>query len=258
MRIDRIDLTNFKCFDRASFSFDPEFTLFVGENGAGKTSILSAVAVALGIFELNDRIKRTIRPNERAWRRIYDDEVRLVPAKAGDRGLFEPSTFCEVTAVGSFSQGAASMTWSRLLEGGRRKNNAKEAAAAIDTLIEAAAAQQAPAPLLAYYGAGAAWLPSNERVQKAGAEIKKPSQWDGYYDCLQERIRLKDLDHWFRDEAAARDARFGWRAGYQTVCRAIVNCIPGATEVQWDPELLEICLNIGGKTVPFSLLSDGQ
>ncbi|MCK9590242.1 MAG: AAA family ATPase [Terrimicrobiaceae bacterium] len=43
MRIDRIELTNFKCFEKAFFDFDPEFTLFVGDNGTGKTSILSAV-----------------------------------------------------------------------------------------------------------------------------------------------------------------------------------------------------------------------
>jgi predicted ATP-binding protein involved in virulence len=258
MRIDRIDLTNFKCFDRATFSFDQEFTLFVGENGAGKTSILSAVAVALGIFELNNRIKRTIRPNEKAWRRIYDDEIRLVPAKAGDRGLFEPSKVCDITAAGVFSPKSKPVTWSRLVEDGRRKNKAKEAAVALDSVIEDAAAQQSPAPLLAYYGAGATWLPSNERAQRPGKEIKKPQQWDGYYDCLQERVRNKDIQQWFRDEAAARDERFGWRPGFQTVRWAILNCIPGAQEMKWDPDRMEICLNIDGVTVPTSMLSDGQ
>lgn len=258
MRIDRIDLTNFKCFDQKSFSFDPEFTLFVGENGAGKTSILSAVAVALGIFELNDRIKRTIRPNERAWRRIYDDEIRLVPAKAGDRGLFEPSKVCDITAEGVFSPMSEPVKWSRLVEDGRRRNRAKEATLALDSVIEAAAAQQSPAPLLAYYGAGATWLPSNERAQRPGKEIKKPQQWDGYYDCLQERVRNKDIQQWFRDEAAARDERFGWRPGFQTVRWAILNCIPGAQEMKWDPDRMEICLNIDGVTVPTSMLSDGQ
>jgi predicted ATP-binding protein involved in virulence len=258
MRIDRIDLTNFKCFDQKSFSFDPEFTLFVGENGAGKTSILSAVAVALGIFELNDRIKRTIRPNERAWRRIYDDEIRLVPAKAGDRGLFEPSKVCDITAEGVFSPVSEPVKWSRLVEDGRRRNRAKEATLALDSVIEAAAAQQSPAPLLAYYGAGATWLPSNERAQRPGKEIKKPQQWDGYYDCLQERVRNKDIQQWFRDEAAARDERLGWRPGFQTVRWAILNCIPGAQEMKWDPDRMEICLNIDGFTVPTSMLSDGQ
>jgi hypothetical protein len=144
------------------------------------------------------------------------------------------------------------------VEEDKRKNDAKEVTKAVANVVAEAEAQRAPAPLLAYYGAGRAWMPSNERVQRASFEIKKPNQWDGYYDCLQERIRLKDLDHWFRDEAAARNDKGGWRAGYQTVCRAIVNCIPEATEVQWDAERLEICLKIGGKTVPFSLLSDGQ
>ena len=258
MRIDRLQLTNFKCFADESFAFDPEFTLFVGENGAGKTSILSAVAIALGIYDQNETIKQTIRNTDRAWRKIYDDEVRLVSAEAGDRGLFQPAGVCEVKAEWKNASGKPPLKWSRRLEDGRRKNDAKDVVRVIDGIIAGAAARHSPAPLLAYYGAGRAWLASNERVQRAGSGIKKPSQWDGYYDCLQERIRLKDLDHWFRDEAAARDDKGGWRPGYKTVLRAILNCIPDAREVQWDSQRLEICLNIAGNTVPFSLLSDGQ
>lgn len=258
MRIDRIELTNFKRFTEAAFEFDREFTLFVGENGAGKSTILSAVAVALGIFEQNETIRQTVRNTSRAWRKIYDNEVRLAPAAAGDRGLFVPSTICKVTAEGVIGENQPAVTWSRRLEKGRRRYTAKEVIKAIDKVIIEAASHRAPAPLLAYYGAGRAWLPSNERVPRAGSTIKKPRQWNAYYDCLQERIRLKDLDQWFRNEAAARDDKGGWRPGYKTVQRAILNCIPGATEVQWDPERMEICIKIGETIVPFSFLSDGQ
>lgn len=42
MRIEWIEVENFKGFDKRRFEFDEHFTLIVGENGAGKTSALTA------------------------------------------------------------------------------------------------------------------------------------------------------------------------------------------------------------------------
>ncbi|HNI59419.1 MAG TPA: ATP-binding protein, partial [Pseudomonadota bacterium] len=50
MRIDSLKLQNFKRFREQTFELHPRFTLLVGENGAGKTSVLDALAVALGIW----------------------------------------------------------------------------------------------------------------------------------------------------------------------------------------------------------------
>jgi len=44
MRIDKLSLQNFKKFTAQEFNFHPQFTLLVGENGAGKTSVLDALA----------------------------------------------------------------------------------------------------------------------------------------------------------------------------------------------------------------------
>lgn len=44
MRIDRLELQNFKQFESFSIDLNPQFTLLVGENGSGKTSVLYALA----------------------------------------------------------------------------------------------------------------------------------------------------------------------------------------------------------------------
>jgi len=48
MKIEEIYLRNFRCFEELSIVFDPRLTIFIGENGKGKTAILDAIATAFG------------------------------------------------------------------------------------------------------------------------------------------------------------------------------------------------------------------
>lgn len=47
MKLTQIDIANFRCFESLSIPLRPDVNLFVGVNGAGKTTILDAVAIAL-------------------------------------------------------------------------------------------------------------------------------------------------------------------------------------------------------------------
>lgn len=50
MQLVRLELTNYRKFKHYSIDFDSQMTVLVGENGSGKTSILSAASSALGEF----------------------------------------------------------------------------------------------------------------------------------------------------------------------------------------------------------------
>lgn len=52
MRIDRLKVWNFKNFEENTFEFHRQFTLLVGDNGAGKTAVLEALRVAAGAYLL--------------------------------------------------------------------------------------------------------------------------------------------------------------------------------------------------------------
>ena len=52
MKLKKIRITNYRCFKEADIDFDNHTTLIVGKNGAGKTAILDAVAVAVSTFLL--------------------------------------------------------------------------------------------------------------------------------------------------------------------------------------------------------------
>ena len=47
MKITRLDLSGLRGFAQATFEFDPAFTLLVGVNGVGKSSVLEALRVSL-------------------------------------------------------------------------------------------------------------------------------------------------------------------------------------------------------------------
>jgi predicted ATP-binding protein involved in virulence len=63
MRIDRLEITNFKKFSTYTIDLHPQFTLLVGDNGTGKTTILDALAIAAGVW-LVGSIPLFIRPRE--------------------------------------------------------------------------------------------------------------------------------------------------------------------------------------------------
>jgi len=53
MKINRIEIKNFKKFADYALDLHPQFTLLVGDNGTGKTSILDALAIAAGVWLVN-------------------------------------------------------------------------------------------------------------------------------------------------------------------------------------------------------------
>jgi len=96
MRIDRLTVQNFKKFAEQTFALHPQFTLLVGENGSGKTAVLDALAVSLGIWlvEAPDTSLHNSRRN------ILPTEIRLEPSRAGDRIQFREKFPVLVQATG--------------------------------------------------------------------------------------------------------------------------------------------------------------
>ncbi|MBK9299093.1 MAG: AAA family ATPase [Bacteroidetes bacterium] len=66
MRIDKIEIENFKNFEKLEVNFEKGVNLFVGSNGSGKTSILEAINIALGgFFSLQEsKMQRMIELSE--------------------------------------------------------------------------------------------------------------------------------------------------------------------------------------------------
>jgi predicted ATP-binding protein involved in virulence len=257
MRIDRVEIANFKKFSDYTLDLHPQFTLLVGDNGTGKTTILDALAIAAGIWLVNS--PDTTLNNSR--RNILPSEIRLEAIESDTITQFIERKPVQIKAIGTIN--SQQVQWLRQIKtnGSRTSNTeAKQALAIISTLFQQVeAGEKIWLPIIAYYGAGRAWLPSNQRDPKATTHTSPARRWDAFYDCFEERIRIADLHTWFQKEAIASLNRQGqMRPGYKVVKLAILRCIPNADDLWFDPERSEIVVSIQGNPQPFSNLSAGQ
>lgn len=259
MRIDRLHVENFKKFVKQDIELHPNFTLLVGKNGSGKTSLLDALAVAAGVWlvELPDSTLVN------SARNILRTEIRLESQGRGDRIQFQERLPVVVRASGRIGS-KENIEWTRQIRDdvkSKRTYNSEATEAVAEVLNvyhRDSKGENVLCPVLAYYGAGRAWLPSNERVPRVISN-GPARRWAAFYDCFNERIRISDLQKWFLAEAIERGNRAGrWRPGFEAVRRAVLGCVPGADDIWYGTDQKQIVLSIDGNAQPFDHLSAGQ
>lgn len=95
MRLKKITLKNFRCFEHLEIDLHPRLTVFVGENGAGKTAILDGIATALSpvmtyLSSANQRL---------SGRGITDADFRLEPVDVrGGKTRWKLADYAQVAA----------------------------------------------------------------------------------------------------------------------------------------------------------------
>jgi predicted ATP-binding protein involved in virulence len=258
MRIDLLEIENFKGFRKQRIELHPSFTLLVGENGSGKTSMLDAIAIAAAIW----LVEPPDSSLEKSGRNILPKEIHLEPTIRGDRVQFAEQTPVVIRATGKIGD-EKNVSWTRSFRDESVKDIAMGMAHAwsivYDIYQRDAAGEPLICPVLAYYGAGRAWLPSKERIPGEAKPERHARRWASFYDCFNERIRFADLERWFHRETTAAGNRGGkMRPGFEAVRHAILQCVPDADAVWFDPDREQIVFSIHGNAQPFDNLSAGQ
>jgi predicted ATP-binding protein involved in virulence len=255
MRIDRLTIDSFKGFKHREFQFHPQFNLIAGVNGTGKTSLLDVLSIAAGSWLLGFS----------GWdtRHIRQTEVTL--SHFGDKG-WESQHPCTVKATGEVL--TKTLTWSRSLNtpSGRttyvEARDIKEMATRIYDSVRSGGDDSLP--LISYYGTGRLWDVPREQAQvkdeKKIAGKEKLSRFEGYRNSVNPRLSVSELVRWI-----ARQSWITFQKGgqtkplYDTVKKAIIGCIEGGTDLDFDADLGEIIAEIAGQEKqPFNNLSDGQ
>lgn len=250
MKINRLQLSNFKCFDNLEIDFHPSFNVILGNNGTGKTSILEGMRIAIGSLYLGvDKYEdRILSPG------IVDDDVRLYnmeqqyPTRVIAKGIM-PDYEKDVHLY-------KSLKWIRSLESRGGKTLYKEAK---QMMSRSKAMQQhirtksdVKIPLLAYF--------STDRFKKERREQKvepNGSRLRGYYNALDVATNSKFFLNLLYTETLDQTQTGNKSILLLNVQNAISECIECKSVIYLlKEEELFIEYNDGQK-IPYHLLSDG-
>lgn len=264
MRIDHLTLRQFRGFEALDLDLHPRCTVLAGVNGAGKSSVLDGLAVALGAWLLGF--------DEVVPRSIIPEEVRRERFVRHGHAYLEPQYPVRVEAAGVV-QGRG-LTWARELRRDGGKTTYGEAAALRELAHEVQRAVQrgldALLPAIAYYGAGRLWVQKRASRQK---EAGLSSRTLGYQDALDAESSHKLFEAWMKQQEQARLQRLSRdlargenlataAAAEDVVLRAVArtaaSCVKGAHHLFFDigSDELRVAFE-DGREQSFGLLSDG-
>lgn len=179
MRIKKIDYINYRGLGNGSIQFEDNLTLIVGKNGAGKTSILNAVAIA--ISWIVSRLK-----SEKA-NGFYIDEDSITN---GQNHAVLTAYFDEFNKIE--------------IPNKAKKGIAKKFALNIDDMKEFVAEKRnmfdatnfkTSTPVFAFYGVKRAVLDIPLRTRNSEFSLM-----NAYDDCLNGKANFRNFFIWFRNQ----------------------------------------------------------
>ncbi|WP_374259047.1 AAA family ATPase [Aquabacterium sp.] len=243
MKIHQIELHNFRRYEKARFQFHPQFTVLIGNNGAGKTTVLDALAMLLNTYFQGARLPT-------GGGTIKAADARAVFTQKEGQVFREQME--EVALEATVNLGTGPLTWRREIgdRGGKAKNFVQ---LGTQGRAKLKAGESPDLPLLLYYGAGRLWTLHDN------VETSQPtSQLDAYRYCLDPKSDQKAFEKWFKRLTFSALQKGEPSPAMAVVRDAVLACIPGAQDFFHDTEYDELTIRLDKEGfVPFNSLSDG-
>lgn len=215
MRLDSLQLRNFRRFADLTIAFHPQLTVIVAENGQGKSTLLDAVRIGLWPF-LKSFDLASSGFNDPA-NGIRLDDVRWSYLSLSQEGTLaraiktlSKNLPVKITLTGDYGVGEQT-SWTRYRdsEGSKTKTksdkatNAMEAwAAQLQANIRTQEHASLPLPMLGYYGTGRLWAEKKQtREKKKQTRLTQDSSFYvrtfGYRDAMDPASSFKNFKEWF-------------------------------------------------------------
>ncbi|MCB1189660.1 MAG: AAA family ATPase [Leptospiraceae bacterium] len=294
MKIDKLHLHNFKCFEDNSFEFHPDFNLFIGENGSGKTAFLTALkhSIKSFIFDITN-----IQNNYM----VRDEFLRIVGHKLRKKLSFEKVLPCKirfsvqifnkhleyeiqrdkelvynpVNLYDSFRVGFEGV----IMDGGEfddGKNNIifhkkehQELQKLIDESVRQGKISRINLPLLAYYDINRHKQEREDLIYRLDGN--KTLKGEGYLNpnnfglgiyqsSFEAGLSIQEFINWFAEESWAEYQSESEQEDlvFKKAKQAILNCLDGSTYIDFSAKEKQIIIGFSDNYQLFSNLSDGQ
>ena len=270
MKITKLEIENFKLFDKAEFNFDSNFNLIIGENGSGKTSLLRAVAIAMGgwahAYIKDSKNRRPIEQNEIREVQIdnrFDKAKKTSIRASGSARIvdrFQNDKNAHATWIRTRIEGQDQTSISSSIQ---YQGYSKWYPFYFDTLGEdileyIESGKHFDLPLLAFYECNRLWLAENELNATSSAKTKY-SRFDPYVDCFHTGADHQAVGEWILKHELASLQQKEDTPVLRSIKRAAIAAIEGCSGLKFDFEQSRILIEFdSGKQIPFEHLSDGQ
>lgn len=260
MKINEITIKNFRGFEDFHAELNPNLTVFIGNNGSGKSTVLDAISISIGTFFSGlDGVPGT---------GINKDDVTCKSFDMGTVIDLQHQYPSVITAKGVL--GGETMEWSRSLNGAAGRTTTIDA----KSIISAAEGYQARIregdtslilPIISYYGTGRLW--AQKREKRPSDQLVQFSRLSGYIDCLAAESNEKLMLKWFEKMTIQQAQRQQPSPELNAVEQAVSRCFAGitgseqvVTQFNLDTHSLDILYtDASGRKVrvPMKNLSDG-
>ncbi len=257
LRIDKLTLKNYRCFEKCEINLHPKLTVLVAENGGGKTAVLDGLTHAAGVFV--DSIAGTKQAVG-----FHSSDIRL---------LHENQKMVPITPTSFHAEGFIfdrPINWSRAINSsGSRGRTSKKLSENVQHLAEQVRSDNSPGkilPLAAYYGTARLWGEHRLTKGRTSYVSDKNYRYAGYIDCLFSSSSFKGVVTWFQAKMEEiRDPRFAGEISNSIALIAAVNTatttVLAPTEwssLEWNSDIRQLMVKHPHRGVfPLSSLSDG-
>jgi predicted ATP-binding protein involved in virulence len=251
MYVDKIRMTNFKCFEEYEIIFNSRFNLIVGDKGLGKTTILEAISIGISGY-LNE--VKSLAHSDR--KNIASSDVRIKRNNASElaefKSIFPAEINLEVTLNGEkerYSRIKKSKGASTVFS---PDDNIRKISNNINSILENGIKEILP--VFAYHGTGRAWGKLN--MKNKGYEIN--SRVLGYKNCINPASNENQYTKWIKEMRMYEIDEGVDSVELRTVYKAAEKFLGVGSKVRYIVKENEIIITLPkGNIMPFSKLSDG-
>ncbi len=254
MYIDRISIKNFKAISDCQIDFVSGLNVLTGDNGAGKTSILEAVALALGGFLAG--IKGV------GSKGIIQEDIHMSIKPMGTASAaIEYATPVEIECRANLND--KPYMWKRVRNDETGNSRTRLENRAIEKFAQGLANDpKAVLPLISFQTAARSWQTKRGDFGNA-AKAYLNDRRCGYIGCLDYSMDVKSIRQWCLEmEVAAYQknqeiSEYEAFKGIASVFMQKMNSLDKAPSIYYSRSLSEIVYRENGKDMPVSYLSAG-